>query len=233
MITVPDFRTMLNQVTPHISTDDTLPLLCGVRIEACRDGVFLIATDRFSLAVARHPEPPVDLWTAFMTTADIKAYRALAAAAGTRAASLELDCGDVRITVGGYTLPLPDRTGLGAFPDWRKRLRDAVASAPHLTDPVSLAPHLLVRWNTPVPGHQPRRTRTANTGAGVDRGGALTVWSGGPHEPVVFARGDHFLGAQMPIRFKDDTTDRAAAVRDAWSGALAERTWFNVDALTV
>lgn len=46
-------RQMLNTVSPHMALDDH-PTLCGVRLEITRGTLYVLATDRYSLAVTRH-----------------------------------------------------------------------------------------------------------------------------------------------------------------------------------
>ncbi|GAA4978120.1 hypothetical protein GCM10023205_52540 [Yinghuangia aomiensis] len=224
MLDIDDFRTMLDQVSPHIGTDDSTPALCGVRMEASNRGLLLVATDRFTLAMSRNPEPSTHPWATFLTAADVKAYKALAVASRTRAARIGMVEGALMISVGEHAMALPDRSGLAAdFPGWRRIVRDAVEAAPNLTAPITLAPRLLARWHTHIPAWRTtHRGLTGTVPAGPDRGGALTVWSGGPNKPIVVARGDHFLGVQMPMRHGDDHAGPVANVRDAWQHALTE-----------
>jgi hypothetical protein len=50
-------RMMLAAVLPHASDDDTMPQLMTVRFEVRAGVLYLVATDRYSLAVARFPVP--------------------------------------------------------------------------------------------------------------------------------------------------------------------------------
>ena len=52
-VTAAELHRMIEQVVPHMSDDDTVPVINSVQMEA-RDGyLFVSATDRYTMAVAR------------------------------------------------------------------------------------------------------------------------------------------------------------------------------------
>ncbi|WP_406289562.1 hypothetical protein [Embleya sp. NBC_00896] len=214
MTTIPDLRALLRDVTPHMGTDDSLPMLCGIKVEADDRHLYLIATDRYTLAATRRAAPGIGTWSAFLDTDDVKAITALGRIAGTRPIALSHDGRRLTARVGGHALTLdPNDTengeGLGSFPRWRPMVREALAAAPDLTTEVALNARFLARWG----GHL----------RGTDACAPCLVWGSGiRHKPIVITRGEDFIGLQMPIHLGHTTGEPTALerVRDAWNTTL-------------
>lgn len=204
MTVIPDFRDLIQDVTPHIGTDKSLPMLCGIRVEADGHHLYLIATDRYTLAVARRAVPGIGTWTAFLDTADIKAVAALGRIARGNVIDLDHDGHHLTVRAGALALTV-DVKEAESFPQWRPLVHSALA-AQRQDSEIVLNARMLARW-----GHHLR---------GAD---ALLMWGTGPHKPIVVIRGEDFVGLHMPARLamldQDEQPTRDAA-RDAWTRAL-------------
>ncbi|MFE5851986.1 hypothetical protein ACFQ61_02000 [Streptomyces sp. NPDC056500] len=170
-----DLRRMLRQVSPHRGTDDTLPVLTGVRIEVRADSLFACATDRYTFAVARTPAVTATAWGAFIPAAELDAVRVWLK--GVNGATIRLSAkstgGRTRLKLASPTskmhIDTDDRT-YRRFPDWRKIIGDQISDD---------------------------RQQVAMTGFTTK----LLAWQAGPGKPIVFTDPDgSFIGAQMPFR---------------------------------
>ena len=210
MTTLREFTHLLREVAPHLGTDDTLPMLCGIHLESDGRYLYAAATDRYTIAVARRPladDGTPEPWTAFLTTADLKAVHAITPPRSNGTATLHLDNTHLNVRIGEHTLTLPDRTKEAAsFPKWRPLLADALACEPHLTDDLRLQPSFLARWS-----------KSAATG---ERWTPLTIWASAPDKPVVLARGEDFIGLLMPVRYDRPAPAGRQAIRTAWAETL-------------
>ncbi|GHE28812.1 hypothetical protein GCM10018781_80880 [Kitasatospora indigofera] len=219
-LTLTDLPTLVGQLTPHISPDETLPVLHGIYLEATGTHLFACATDRYTFALTRREAPDSAPWKAVLTRADLLALRALFPARR-RAADLTLTFEppagehdpDGHLTIGDAdrALRLSANAPLaGLFPKWRPLFAAALAAEPQLTDEAHLNAAYLARWaKAPAERYEP-----------------LTVWSAGPEKPLLIAAGHGFLGLQMPVkadtrpgRTATDRRDRAA-LRTTWTDAL-------------
>jgi DNA polymerase-3 subunit beta len=146
------FGEAVNQVARAASRDEARPVLTGVLVEVTREGVVLVATDSYRLAVR-------DL----VATADGEAKaivpeRALAeagrAAAADEKGTVELWIDESQISFTGGSLTMTSRLIEGEFPNYRQLLPEThesrlTVSRQQLLDAVSRV-GLLARDTTPV-----------------------------------------------------------------------------------
>lgn len=191
---------MIKRIRAHISPDDTLPPINGIRFEC--DGVHIhaLATDRYTFAVARTKvREETDTWSATISektlgwlTPWLKAHK------GDTILNLSATADGLTITddEGKLTLPAGDTT----FPKWQHLFRDALQDASTSGDLVSVDTDMLGRW------------KHADT--------HLRVWQTGAEKPLLLI-GEEFLGLQMPCRYSGDNKDRAEVLAE-WIGSLAK-----------
>jgi hypothetical protein len=202
---------MLAAVMPHAGGEDVLPALEAIRLEV-RDGtLFLIATDRYSIGVARCRIPgalaaPVPDATALLPLCVTEGglLSMLERADGTAALvfgedSLTVDTGRDSATYGTDSHP-------EHFPDWRKTIAGILTGeAAELGDTRGVAPLHLAKFQPgpdDSPGHCEEGLRVRILSPTHRKGVLLHA---GEREPVVLlARGDWFLGALMPMRLERD-----------------------------
>ncbi|WP_371497654.1 hypothetical protein OG871_17055 [Kitasatospora sp. NBC_00374] len=221
-LTLTDLPAIVRQLTPHISTDDTLPILNGIYLEATGTHLFAAATDRYTFALARREAAENDRsepWRALITRHDLTALRALFPTRR-RPADLTLthDRGCTRhpdgfltVSDGTRTLRLSASASLARrFPKWRPLFSAALAAEPHQNTEALYSAAFLARWATAAERWQP-----------------ITTWSAGPDKPLLVAVGHDFLGLQMPVRLdhKPDAPARErhdrTALRTTWTDTLS------------
>jgi len=206
-------RLMLTAVLPHANDDDTLPALCGVNFEMCGGTLFLAATDRYTLGVAREQVPGAIA----AGVPDQSALLPLEAARDLRR-MLKKQAGDIAILIEDGNLKVEAGSVSGSwatvakakFPKWRTLIR------PGLT-------------GTTVPlgdGYGVNAERLTRLAAGARKTGeALRIRVLLPAKkdqdrgrpPMVAATvGDWFLGVVMPVRM-----DGAPAQWDDWTSVTA------------
>jgi hypothetical protein len=204
---IPDFPTLLRQVSPHMGPKtDTLPVLDAVYFEADTRYLYAIATDSYTLAVARrrieHSEAD---FRVRVQADDLKAVRAAVRLTGHREVTLALgsdaDGPRLRADTGGHRIDVPcdlnTFTGAGG---WRKLLTKALAAAESRRE-LRLNPRMLGRWQ--------HAARTE----------PLTVWSTGADKPLVVA-GPDFLGLHMPVRSYPESPYGPKEICNDWTESL-------------
>ncbi|WP_037573551.1 beta clamp domain-containing protein [Phaeacidiphilus oryzae] len=216
MLPIHDLNALLAQVAPHMYTDayDLLPPLNGVLLETDASHLYAVATDRYSFAIARtRPArergaiPAAQRWRALLSPADLRALRTMRPLAAEEPAELDYRPGrQLEIRIGEQTLRTADRSEKAErFPNWRSLLAQTLEREPELPDDLALNPTYLARWSKGIPRQ--------------DRYVPLTVWATGAGKPIVFARGEDFIGLQMPVTREpsDDQPTGREAVRHAWA----------------
>src|SRR6478609_3042515 len=112
-IVVNDLHRLIGQLTPHISTADTLPTINGIHLEVTSGRLVAAATDRYTFAVTHREveetEEPSQ-WRALLDRADLHALRTLfpARTAG-QGLRLAYDPPTVEDPDGGLVFRLHDR----------------------------------------------------------------------------------------------------------------------------
>ncbi|MGY1579201.1 DNA polymerase III subunit beta family protein [Streptomyces sp. MN13] len=189
---------LINQTRPHVSADDTLPAINGIRFEC--DGVHIhaLASDRFSFAVARAKvREESDTWTITVSEEDLDWFTGwLKTHEGDTILDLAVTNQGLAVKDDRGTLVVPAKDHM--FPKWQHLFRDALRDATTPGNLVSLDTRMLARW------------KAADT--------HLRVWLAGPEKPLLLI-GEDFLGMQMPCRYSGNVGDRAAILSD-WSGSL-------------
>lgn len=191
---------MIKQTRPHMSKDDTLPPINGIRFEC--DGVHIhtLATDRYTFAVARAKvREKTETWTTTISESNL----------GWFTAWLETHEGDtiLNLAVTGEGLAVTDNHGTVVvpakghkFPNWQALFRDALTDAATSGDMVSVDTKMLARWK-----HADTHLRT---------------WRTTPEKPLLLV-GEDFIGLQMPARYSGDDKDRATVLSN-WSGSFGK-----------
>lgn len=191
---------LIKQTRPHISDDDTLPAINGLRFECDGIHIHALATDRYTFAVARAKvREETDTWTTTISQEDLGWFTGwLETHQGDTI--LNLAAGDNGLAVtddrGTLVVPAKDHT----FPKWQGLFRDALTDAAASGDMVSVDTKMLARWK-----HADTHLRT---------------WQTEPEKPLLLV-GDDFIGLQVPARYSGDAKDRAAVLSD-WFGTLGK-----------
>jgi DNA polymerase III beta subunit, central domain len=209
-------RDMLAAVLPHVCTDDTLPSIMGVLFEVAGGVLYLAATDRYSIGVARHAIPladeaPVPDHQALLGVGRAQElHKGLERADGT--AVLVLRDGQLIVDHGSRNTW---KTSPADFPGWRGVLRAMLAAGPtQLDGDKGIAPRLLARFAAP----------DAEEWNPWDPGG-MRVRIVRPEAPAILVtREDWFIGAAMGVRIVSrlDDPGRVAPAWDDWAAVCAE-----------
>jgi hypothetical protein len=189
---------MISQTLPHVSPDDTVPPINGIRFEC--DGVHIhaLASDRYTFAVARTKvREETDTWSLTISEADLKWFTAwLGTHEGDTILNLVAQDTGLAVTDDRGTILVPAKDHV--FPKWQHMFRDALQDASTSGDLVSLDTTMLARWKH-ADSH-------------------LRIWQTTPEKPLLLV-GEDFLGLQMPARYSGDGKDRLT-VLDHWSRSL-------------
>lgn len=200
----------LSAVLPHAGTDETLPVLCGVRVEVSAGCLFFVATDRCSLAASRLRIPG--------GSQDARPDRAALLPPGNAKALLHYlrnATATVALTFLAASLVAEDSSGAtetfrlepgDGFPAWRPLIAGMIAAEPcELDDGYALSLERTARLTggrDPL-GIFPLSLRLTLGGTG---GNALPA-------PVLLAgRGDWFIASLMPVRLRETP----ATAWDSW-----------------
>lgn len=204
MTTIPAtaLRHMLAQIKPHMSSDVTLPILNLVQVECRDDHLYILATDRYTMAIARTPVAGGEQWTARIPSQDLRTVEVwLKAAAGDIEVTAEADALSLAGVSGALRLS-SEASEYGEFPNWRKLVSGALESEP--TEAVGLTGYdtrFLARWKA--------------------AGRALHAWQAGPRKPLVLTDSDGaFVGIQMPTHSQGGPTREALAAM--WLDLVAD-----------
>jgi hypothetical protein len=199
-----DLHKALTQIAPHVSDDFTLPVINSARIEADGGNLFAIATDRYTMAVARIGIVETATWQAHIPSEQLPTVIAWLHAAGTITITVEVATdGDLtRLTfddgAGGLRIET-DTSGYGHFPDWRKYVSEHLSEPSEPISGSGLDAGFLARWQ-----HAGERFR---------------AWQAGSHKPLILMDDDAtFIGMQMPVRW--ESADRDDLVGQ-WTRILA------------
>jgi hypothetical protein len=184
---------IIKQIRPHVSPDDTLPIINGIRFECDGVHVHALATDRYTFAAARvKVREETDNWSITIDDSDLDWFTAwLNTHEGDTILNLAATETDLTVTDDRGSLTVPGRND--KFPKWQGMFRDALQNAAAPAAMVSVDTKMLARWNH------------ADT--------HLRVWQTEPEKPLVLV-GEDFLGMQMPCRYSGDNPDRALKKAD-------------------
>jgi hypothetical protein len=207
-IATSELRRMLQQVEPHMADDVTLPVLNAVHLEAHRGYLFAVASDRYTLAVARNALLGADeTWRAMVPAADLPTVLAWLKASDE---TVEITVADLlpatelttelTLTGKGSAVKLTAELGTG-FPQWRTII--------HSTLVTPLQPVEVSTWTTKYFARWKHADKVLHA-----------MWSG-PKSPMVLTdREGSFIGMQMPVN-EGDAAPTHEAITSKWLGALA------------
>lgn len=202
-ITAYQLSELLRKVNPHVGRHSGYAVIQGIHLDYDGRHLHAVATDRYTIAVARQTAPGEGSWTATINGSDrgnhldgVIAW--LASHQGEDAITVEPDLGP------GYNLNLAStRSTLtvpvdgGEFPDWRGLIRTAVDRDGTDSPWTGHTSKLLARWET----------------AGHD----ICTWQSSFDKPMVITASG-FIGLQMPRRIADE--ESPAARHDEWADSL-------------
>lgn len=201
-ITAAELRLMLAQVTPHMSHDDTLPVINSVHLEA-RDGyLFAVASDRYTLAVARTAITSDTHWkNTFVPAEKIPALEAWLDSAFDTVTLAVIKADDAAtLTITGKTGSMSidySNSEYRHFPDWRKLFRAQLDAKPQPVPLTGYTTKYLSRWEQAAT--------------------VLQGWQYGPQGALVLMdEMGCFMGMQMPVRHQITRDDLLAK----WQGSL-------------
>lgn len=204
-----DLHRMLQQVTPHMADpDEYLPALACIRVEATDDGwLYAVATDRYTLAVARHETLADTSGIGYLPAQLVPAVTAWLAQAAEhgQAVKLALPTHDqqaiaLRAPGSGRLSIETDTNGHKGVPNWRTLLHAQLKAEPVAVPLTGFTTRFLARWQQ------------------ADL--KVHAWQAGPHRPlIVAAESGDFLGLQMPVR--SELTQGEAT--PGWLAATAPR----------
>ncbi|WP_405848051.1 hypothetical protein OG211_12140 [Streptomyces niveus] len=193
-------RRLIKQTRAHVSPDDTLPPINGIRFECDGVHIHVLATDRYTFAAARTKvREETQKWAVTIAEKDLGWLdKWLKTHSGDTILNIAVGSDSIGITGDRGTLTVPGSDLF--FPAWQTMFRDALHDASESNELISLDASFLARWE------------------GADS--HLRVWQAAPTKPLLLV-GENFLGLQMPARYSGDVKDRAAVLTD-WSGSLGE-----------
>lgn len=201
---------MLTQVTPHMGTDDTIPVINAIHLEAADNHLIAVATDRFTLGVARQGVVEYDNWKAAIPAEDLPAVTAWAKAAEFDVVNVAATTEDDEVVLtfaskGGSLQISYWARDYAALPSWRKLVRDATEGAPEVVELSGATTKYLARWKC------------------ADK--ILHFFQAGARKPLVFMdEGGDFIGLQMPIN--NGHTSRDFLIGQ-WKTSLSRRAVVN------
>lgn len=213
-------RDMLAAVIPHAAAEDPLPALEAVRFEVREGALLLVATDRYSVAVARcripldqeAPEPDADALLLLEDADDLA--RMLERASDPAELvfgdiSLSVDAGNASATYGLAPADLAD------YPDWRPLLSAAIAGDPvQLEETRGINPVHLAKFAVPLSPLDSRQHATSGLRVCIMRP------RNRKEAVALFTREDWFLGALMPMRLERDE-DYTPGLWAEWAAVTA------------
>lgn len=196
-VTAAAFREILSRVEPHMNSKDFHPGIAGIRLEGTGRHLLAIATDRYTMAVARTPLRSDDgPWQATIPGLRVKSLSQWLKAQG-RLANIHIRPSDKTITFTSPDGELATSTADGVFPKWRNMLAKMLAEDPQPVPLTAFTTEYLGRW--------------------AEAGHILNASQASPNRPLILF-GDDFLGVQMPASQRDGF-DRARVVGE-WTDEL-------------
>ncbi|MEU8717511.1 phiSA1p31-related protein [Streptomyces sp. NPDC048663] len=203
-------RDMFRQVVPHMGEDDYIPVIHSVRLEQ-RDGwLYAIASDRYTIAVARRPVTNHGECTGHIPGRLVPALTAWleghAEFGGSIGVTLPVTKGDVDIILttpgrGRFDVTY-DTEDYKAFPDWRKILHSVLIAQPGIVPLTGVTTRFLNRWE-----HAAEK---------------LVVWQEAGNKPILLLdEAGEFAGMQMPVSFHRDGMKRED-VATSWIAATVK-----------
>ncbi|GIH93909.1 hypothetical protein ACFFMN_15840 [Planobispora siamensis] len=191
-----ELRQFLGAVLPHAGIDDTLPVLTVVILDASGGMLHALASDRYTLALARHPLPETasSPLTGAVAAAALQAIvRQIKARARVRLTLTTEGLSIDQLSDPQISYHLPNRPAFAPLLHWRPWLAEQLQQKPELVvtaaRAVALNPAFLARFRTASRDGLPLKMRPMG-------------------RCMVITCGNHFLGLAMPM---GRSTDHAAS----------------------
>ncbi|GCD99756.1 hypothetical protein [Embleya hyalina] len=199
-----NFVGALREVRPHCGDDQTLEVTRGIRLQARRDRLHVVASGLYTLAVTLIDAPGIGTWDVHVPR---RAVHALTTLAHTDDAYLEHVPADddgvsaLVVHLGAQQYTVRHRY-IGDYPNWRPLVAQALAAGPALDHETVLYADRLARFTRD--GHD----------------APLMIWGHAPGQPLIVTRGTHHIGLIKPLRgeYGPDPDE----IRDTWRHTLAD-----------
>lgn len=194
---------LLRRVDPHVGRDSGSGAIEGVHLDYDGQHLHAVATDRYTLAVAR--ERAVGTAPAWKLTISAQEWTDNVAALRAWADAhpggdhVHLSAGTEGLTVTSSRGKLVMEASSGYFPDWRGLIRTALHYDPTESPWSGFQSKLLARWQS--------------------AGERITTWQAAFDKPVV-VYATNFVGLQMPMRLGDE--ESPAGRWEQWKGSVGE-----------
>lgn len=204
VILAAELHAVIEQVVPHMSDDDTLPVINSIHLEVSDGYLFATATDRFTIATARANVAAEANWSNVHIPGDQLAIvqEWLKVAIGTVTIDIAEDNDAMAVTfqVKGSSLRVEyNARAYDRFPDWRKLLLKALGDAKPVPM-TGVTTKYLARWEKAAK--------------------IMQFWQSRPDAPIVFMdEMGHFIGMQMPVRH--DVTREGLLAK--WQSVMAPK----------
>ena len=212
-ITARQFRKLTAPVLPMVGTDDTTPVLTGVKIETRGQWLIATATDRFRVGVHRLKCPDGGEWPEWSALISGKTIRAILASF--KPSRQDADP-ELTLTISGESIKVH---GGAALLD----MNEASITYPLLGGEFPLVGSLIKEALDAEP--DPRATAAFNMSSlakMIPSGETVEVRIASPHKASLFTFGDDFIGILMPRRTKSEDGD--FRVSEDWADILASAT---------
>ncbi|MGY0062767.1 DNA polymerase III subunit beta family protein [Streptomyces sp. LZ34] len=198
-LTTHQLAELLRKTAPHIGRHSGYSAINGLRLDSDGNQLHAIATDRYTLAVARaRLSNTAPAWALTISTRDLPALTAwLDADEGEENVHLSPGTDGVTITSDRRKLVLPAYSG--EFPDWRGMIRTALETE---------------ATESPFSGFQ-----SDYMGRWTSAGREVCTWQAAFDKPVV-VYSHQFVGLLMPRRIGDE--ESPAARYEEWSDSLGK-----------
>ncbi|MGX1220405.1 hypothetical protein [Streptomyces ambofaciens] len=194
---------LLRRVDPHVGRHSGYGSIEGVHLDYDGQHLHAVATDRYTLAVARERAVgTAPAWKLTISAAEwtdsVTALRAWADShPGQENIHLTAGTDGLTATSNRGKLVLP--ASAGHFPEWRDLIRTALHHGPTESPWSGFQSRLLARWQ--------------------DAGERITTWQSAYDKPVV-VYATNFIGLQMPMRIGDEEGPEGRW--ESWKGSLGE-----------
>ncbi|MFF1341079.1 phiSA1p31-related protein [Streptomyces sp. NPDC058290] len=201
-LTAPELLSMLERVIPHMSDDDTLPVISAVHLESSNGVLYAFATDRYTMAVARVGVVAEGDWTGPIPADNTQAVLQWLKAANTSAIRIKaITDGDftelILVSADDELRILSTKRSYGNPVNWRTLLRTQLDAESEPISVTGFTTEFLARWQ--------------------HAGAVLTGWQASTGHALILMNHDaSFIGMQMPVRAEETRADLTAK----WETAL-------------
>lgn len=181
---------ILKEASLFASTNDTIPVINAVHLEARDQELIAVATDRFVLGASKTEiDENTGPFVAALPLRQVKTIVQLAGGGRQAFSKVTLDANDKQIRVAfssGETLTLANELEAGAHRAWVKLLKSSTDDEP--SKAMDLNPQLLAKF------------------ARVSGATRMRLHFFGYVKPIRVTIGDSFVGLVMPVRMPDDVS---------------------------